>query len=574
MNFVASHNNQLALAADRLEVARSGIEERFLKGGEALMSVNDILTRLIEAISQIAGALDAGAADGMSTDLKAMVQQLQGLADAEQARQDNLAVILSESSAAYPVVGMMNKALNYLSTCATATRITGAGLGELTGFADDISSYVDSASQQIVNFSKKVERLNGQLTQACADGQQITSSYVDVVPHVSGTLTAATDSIGSRRAELAQVATQVGTLAEGIRSKVARVLSALQIGDVTRQRIEHVQAGIEIMEELAAPSFGDGASDHFEVTAQRLLLAQVQALAADFDQQTRDIVAIIHGFAEDGDAILALRERAAGAGENADGNIMGEAEKAIGTARSLVKDMEATGRKAREARTATLEIVSDLLGNAGSIGNLRDVRDDIRCLSINAYLRCHRLGSQGRSVGVIATEIGLFAEKLGTFADDILRQLSGMEQSASRLEDTDTDERGALSNGLDEAIVFLRRANEKMEHHLAELSRHGEAAAGTISRIAGELDFNSDLGTLLQETATFLKPQSGSASACEAEADPRLAEFSERLFALYTMASERDVHQSVIPVDAASNPEQAGHGSEQSDEDLFEDALF
>jgi len=576
LTFAAAQHAPLALAADRLEVARSGIEERFLKGGEALMSVNDILSRLIDAINQIAGALDACEASQTSTNLKGMGQQLQGLADAEQARQDNLAAILSECSAACSVVGLMNKAFKYLNTCATATKITGAGLGELTGFADDINSYIDSASEQIWNFSTKVERLNGQLTLACADGQRMAVSYADSAPHLTRTLLAATDAIGSRGDELSDVAAQVGALAQGIRAKVARVLSALQIGDVTRQRIEHVQAGIRIMEELAGPSVRDDASsaDTFTVTAQRLLLAQVQALAADFDRQTRDIVQILHGFAKDGEAILALRGRAEGAGGDTNGGIMGEAEEAIAVARSLVEDMEAAGLKVREARDATLEIVSDLLGNVGSIGNLRDVRDDIRCLSINAYLRCARLGSQGQSVGVIATEIGLFAEKLGAYADDILRQLNAMEQSASCLEETEAGEHGALSEGLGNASMMLREANERMDLQLAELTRHGEAAAETIDGIADQLDFNSGLGALLQETALLLKSPTAPAGASEPGDDPRLAEFSERLFPLYTMASERDVHQSIIPVASAPIEGSDGGAAATDDEDLFEDALF
>ncbi len=50
--------------------------------------------------------------------------------------------------------------------------------------------------------------------------------------------------------QIAQVADRVRILARDISKNVGRILAALQIGDISRQRAEHVQSGLGILDEL------------------------------------------------------------------------------------------------------------------------------------------------------------------------------------------------------------------------------------------------------------------------------------------------------------------------------------
>ncbi|SON53975.1 Methyl-accepting chemotaxis protein 1 [Hartmannibacter diazotrophicus] len=557
--------------ANRLQHARAGIEERFIDGGTALMSTHDIVDTLIRTIGEITGALEAGAIARTPEGLRQTVQELSALAETERMRQETLARVLKEGQASEPLIQQMNKALGYLKTCAMATRITGAGMDELTSFADDISSYVGDAAHQVARFSEKVSGFNGRLAEACANGGKVTAAYGNKIPDVAEALTSAAEAIAARRDELDDVAATVCRLAEGVRTRVAKVLSALQIGDVTRQRIEHVEAGVDLVRQMARRRPG-ARPDAFETLALQLLHAQVEALTDDFQCQTRDIVGIIHGFAGEAQSILALHGMAGGPSTGTDG--IAEAEAAVRVARHFVRDIEDSRARAREACLETIETVSDLLSNIGSIGNLRNVRDDIRCLAINAYLRSYRLGPKGRSVGVIATEMGLVAEKLGGHVDDVLGQISSLETATSDLRMAEGEEQGALTGRLDDVMGLLREVNGRMDALLADLTRQGGAAASTIGEIAGGIDFQKGLGQTLTECTSLLASQGGMADKAAALADERLEAFSDQLFALYTMAAERDVHQKFIPVHSAAPAPAAEGAAIADDEDLFEDALF
>ncbi len=558
----------------RLEVARSAIEERFLAGGDVLVRANEIVSRLLDSVEGIVTAMDEGHAATATQRLAATVQQLRSLTESEKLQQDGLNGVLQDGNAIGPLITDMQKTLAYLNTCAVATRITSAGMEEFAGFADDILTAVTDASRQVTGFAQRVDQLGSQLRSAQAGGKAAITTFASTIPGVAETLLAASTTIDQRRRDLGKIAAQSAQLALGVRTKVSRVLSALQIGDVTRQRIEHVQSGIRIFQDLAriaAPQEADAARD----VVIRLLLAQLGALTSALDDGSRDIIATIEGFGRDADTILSLRGRSNGSDIKGGADTIGAIERGVERTRSLVDEIETASNNASEARTATLETASELLSSMGSIGNLRSVKDDIRCLSINAYLRCYRMGTKGRAVGVIATELSTYAERLGTSAAGVLQRLSKMKDAASMLGFGDGSEHGNLKAELEGAAEALREISLRTDHHLEEMSHYGDAIAQRIGGMAHELDFQSNLTEALVACGDMLKSIDRSALNASL-ASSLIGSFSTELYQIYTMASERDVHREIIPTIAMTfgNKTESCVDKRDSDQELFEDALF
>src|SRR3546814_1652351 len=65
-------------------------------------------------------------------------------------------------------------------------------------------------------------------------------------------LTHGITAIGYHRRNLMGQATAVKTVTDRIQTKLASVLTAMQIGDMTRQRIEHCQSIFSVLEEVLA----------------------------------------------------------------------------------------------------------------------------------------------------------------------------------------------------------------------------------------------------------------------------------------------------------------------------------
>lgn len=73
-----------------LESARGQVEERFLEGGTVLLSVMDVLNRLLSSLENVTTALDNKEASDTGADLRATVASLTALPITEEGRQQAL----------------------------------------------------------------------------------------------------------------------------------------------------------------------------------------------------------------------------------------------------------------------------------------------------------------------------------------------------------------------------------------------------------------------------------------------------------------------------------------------------
>jgi hypothetical protein len=70
-----------------------------------------------------------------------------------------------------------------------------------------------------------------------------------------------------------------------------------------------------------------------------------------------------------------------------------------------------------------------------------------------------------------------------------------------------------------------------------------------IESIAHALDFSRSLGETLAECERDLRRGHMPAGAYHGADSPLIQTFSERIFPIYTMRSEREIHASIIPGD-------------------------
>jgi methyl-accepting chemotaxis protein len=558
----------LASVHDRLERARRAIEERFLAGGTALMAAHEIVGELLAAIEATVAVLDDADAIRATATLTETVTELRDRIESEGHRRAEFDEIILAGAAIPPRIKEMHGILGYIGTCATATRITGAGHDEFIGFADDIARYVRDATTEIGRFSEHVGEINTRLHGIGGEGDRALAEIRRAAPRVSETLLDAGRVIARRRQELAGIAEQTAQLVHRVQDKVETVLSALQIGDVTRQRIEHVRDGIRLATQMAG---GTGDGDRLRSAALRLFAALVDSLNAEFTEQTRHVVETIRSLAADAEAIIDLHHRMIRSDDEAGGDPMRTLESAIAAAGGLAAGIDEAQRRVAAVREATGRLAAELLDDAGDIGNLRDVRDDIRCLAINAYLRCSRMGDKGRAVGVIATEMSTSGERLGSVAEAILDGLDGVRRRAAG--STETAVGRDLSKELDEVVAVLRHANAATRTNLELVARRGGTVVERIGRIAQELDFGESLGDMLDECEQTLREDRRAAVDPKGMDSSLLEKFSEEIFRNYTMASERNIHAALfdmpIPTEEAPRGGADAGGETDDTDDCF-----
>ncbi|MFS8144810.1 chemotaxis protein [Rhizobium sp. R635] len=558
-----------------LESARSQVEERFLEGGTVLLSVMDVLNRLLNSLESVTTALDNKESSDTGADLRATVESLTALPVTEENRQQALVSLAQTGRDLRKHVADMQETMRYLRTFAVTVKITGAGLPEFAGFAQEILERIYSGTDEVNRFATHLDSLEKEVKLAASLGASVSRGYADTVPAVAAALRDDAAKIAGHRKDLGVVAREVGAIARGVQAKVASTLSALQIGDITRQRIEHVQATFSLLEDFFAGEEGSrldaGARRRLQNVIHHLTAAQMSEMCADFQRDSENVVKTIASFDHDMREILKLRDQMSGAGGEADGNFMRALESSVSAAHEIVKQVDTASRQADTVSQSTIGTAAKLFE---AIGNIRAVKTDIHYMALNTNLRCSRLGEEGKSINVVTAELRIFAGKLDDSADAIVNGLPALEAAAGRVAPATDAGAGGLDESLTAAVDNIRSAANVMENELKALAENGREVATKISLLIGKLDFQHDLGDVLARSANLLENVAGAEVADISDLAETIAPLDRKIFKLYTMVQERNTHRGIIPAGNDDTPAPVETAKTEDDEDLFADALF
>lgn len=561
--------------SNTLEAARTQVEKRFLDGGAVLLSVMEVLNRLLTSLDQLTGALDNNDGGDAGAELRATVVSLSEAPALEERRQGDLAVLANAASRLRIHVSDMQETMRYLRTFAVTAKITGAGMAEFAGFAEEILERIHSGTKEVNDFAVQLDMLEKDVKTALAFGANLSRSYADTVPAVAQALQGDARKIAEHRKALAAIAQEAGTIAKDVQNKVATTLSALQIGDITRQRIEHVQSALAFLDEFLAAdenrTLSTRTRDRIRNVIHHLTAAQMNDMCGDFERESQNVVKTIASFSYDTQEILRLRDSMGGGHDNSDGNSIRALEESVSAAHAIVKHVE-------EARQQADRISQSTLGTAGrllqAVENIRAVKTDINYMALNTNLRCSRMGEEGRSINVVTAELRIFAAKLDESADSLVTGLAELEKAAGHIAPVQEADAKGLDERLSFAIDNIRSAANTTEEELAVLSEHGREVASKIGLSISKLDFQHDLGDVLAGCADALNDLAGPDIADISDLADALGPLGQRIFKLYTMVQERNIHRAILAAGEESVAPAAEPAKSNDDEDLFADALF
>ena len=203
-------------------------------------------------------------------------------------------------------------------------------------------------------------------------------------------LSATVKSIAQQHERAARASQEVRLGSARVHQRICDAIMALQIGDITRQRLEHADAVLGLVTE--APLAEADAQRLFVSMAHRLQSAQLVDAARYLDRDVRQVIESLNKLADEARALRALGDAAYGAAGRNGGSFIAQLEGQISEALALFESFE-TAQAEIAGVTAT---VSD--ATAGLCGHLRIVQSleaDIRIMGLNTTFKCARIGREG-----------------------------------------------------------------------------------------------------------------------------------------------------------------------------------
>jgi len=552
---------------DGLADLARGLDMRFVAAGAALSQTYDVVERLLAALVRVTGAMDGDGAAAAVTNMRATADRLIRLPALQAARAEALTEVQQIGVVLREEIVRVNRTLRFLRICGLNIKVASAGMVEFSEFADDIFVKLDVAEGEMARIAVEVEVLVDSVPSVFQIEQQLTAECAAVIPHVPNSLADDAGALQAHQTALAARAAEIAEIARDVRSKLATALGALQIGDIARQRIEHVVTGLGMIEDAIDANAALGADGAAAVRRHGIAMLAAQAVdtAQEFQRETSVLMQSLYAIAPRAAALAAFRQRDDGGDSQRETTFLAGLERSVGEAESVTVRLRDADGQSQRLGEAVSAMAAQL---AARLRNVHRVNDDVQHMAWNTDLRSYRMGEAGRGLAVVASEIRRFAIALEEASGRIGELFERLANAAGAIGRPDGE--GDVTQSLAESLDRIRAGSMRMREGLAGLGEDATAISDMLRTTTDSVDCHAVSGTLADH-ATQLGGFGASADDCPDAAKRVLEELLVAIRRLYTMAREREIHRQFALEPYQPAEDCAASTAEDDDDD---DGLF
>lgn len=548
----------LALPRQQIETAFVSVGTRLTEGAAML----NTLTRLFEALPT---ALEGAEVDEASAQLRAVAQKAGELSESFAQEKADLSRLVDVVAAANAPIGDLRRAVKMMGIVSVNARVTAAGIvgdsDDFEVFTTDISSLSGTASQTIHEFSQVYRQLTTEVAKAASQRERFEASHAHTLIELSRSLEKTLEALEAQRQAAAAGSAETGRVSRQIVGRIGSAVMALQVGDATRQRLEHVEAGLVGLADMLSCPSGNGVALAEETQVEALaalaalLQAQLSGAAGTFAEEVEQAEKALDALASDADTIMA-RSRDLYGGEKGKTSAMAMLNAQLRTASAILRDCELERSKLEAVATAVHETVTVLLGHVAAV---QDIEANMRLVSLNAAVRCAQLGPRGASLTVIATQLRELTSETVVAAEAAMSQLdvsSTLAQAFGAAAAGDNaGQIGRLEQQASHALSLLTSLDERLAEALHNLNADGPKIISLLHAAASGMQGQAALAEGMEDIALQIAALTDAAPT--QNPSETLAPLLETLRKSYTMEAERAIHAGFFgaPASAAADAE-------------------
>jgi hypothetical protein len=535
-----------------LATPRGRIETIFLDVGRDLGEASLLLNRIVAAFEALPRDLESAEMSEAGERLARFVARARDIAEAFAREKGDVERLRVAVGAATHPIDDLRRAVRLMGILAVNARIVAAGLADAADqfdvFTTDIAELSKSATAAVAAFADGHGRLAAAVNGAASQFGAFEAAHRARLAGLAHSLDRGLQSIAERRHLSVGRSAETLRVSQEMANRVGSAVMALQVGDSTRQRIQHSE---EVLGDLAAWLAAGAAGDIRVEAGDRPVLAaillelqqrQLRATGDAFAHETREAERALIELARDAEAAIADCRRLYG------GDAAGSPVAALGAelreAASLLRDC-AVEREKLDALAATVGSMVDVL--LGHIEAVQEIEANMRLVGLNAAVKCAQLGPRGAALSVIAHQLRELTGELVPAARAAVARLGEAvtvaraftAASGGRL----AAEVGRLETEATASLGLLETVDGRLRGALATLAADGEQATTLLATAARGLSDHAGLAEALAdveiEISAIVPAEHGEATAAVADA---LKAVRRR----YSMEPERRIHDALV----------------------------
>ena len=506
------------------------------------------------------------------------------LAELRQSQRDNTE-LFQRISETLSVIKHLLKSSESISNMGGQLEIIGINLAIQTSRHRHGTETFEDFSSEIKGFSAYTRRFAEDIQQDANDVGNILSEVRNQldkkIKSMEGFIEQAEQNTGITLNEIKRLVSQsMNTMSQkaihskNISTAVNNAIIAIQIDDITRQRMEHInEALLSVVKE----------TNSLEVGAPiiKLQASQLREVGESIKEAKNQINTV---FRDIGKEIIEIDSLSSKSSSDADGATMTSLKNLKETLCGLDR-IHAEAKDVKRSIAASLDsAVQSSERISRHIVDVSIITQELNLKAINALLMSRDLGSSGNNLVVLAKELHSLSKESIDFVDDLKRAIEHVEQVTINLKKSILEQRSSeveenlfseRLNAIDAALVSLRDASISSHRISTEINENIEEISSKIREFASVVERISECETHLDKISTSLTPY----------LDESAMEHSvvlDELYHKYTMEEERKLHRhlhdlggsSPKNMDNMTTPAHLGSGSDEEGDDLGDFELF
>lgn len=542
---------QLARIERQLAAPRRDLERAFLDMGQHLLDSIKLLNEITAAHEGMPAELESAEFNTAAQHLETIRDEVAKMAASHVDEGDHIERLTGMAQTVSMPLHDLRKAVRTIGLIAVNAKIAAAGIsgpqGELSAFTTDMMELGQEVEKAVAAFAGAHRRFVCNLAAAKSTNAAFIARHGGTMDAISSRLTGHMHRVNAHRERARERASEHAALTGQVRGRIGLAVSALQIGDITRQRVEHVEQTLAMLAEYVShPEQESRPSASTIIATYQLTERQLEEALLDFDHKIVDLAQSLRQLARDAaDAVEAGGREAEAALSDGD-TALGATVSDLGEISALFRDFAETRAGTEKMAAEVSQSVVVMVGHLDAIGK---IEHKIRLLSLNTAIQCGRLGEDGRALRVIAQDLQDIAAETVVGSGAVMEGLDDAERLARLLIDGETS---ALAHRIAElqisasaAIGLLGAVSERMRGRMATMISAGPRAVRQLDTAASHVSGQRDLGAAWGNARADIR-----ALAVSEEQDSDIAtidgEFFARVRASYTMDSERNIHDALL----------------------------
>jgi methyl-accepting chemotaxis protein len=542
-----------------LDAELQPLEDRFRVVAERLTEGIGVLRSLSSAFDALPLGLEGEDVAHATHDMEDMARRLGAIAAGMDRDQGTLDGLTGQVGTVVGRVTRLGKTVSVFTVLAINARIAAAHVSnvdvDFSVFTSEIGRLARMAASTIGHFDQDLRRLADRLDTANRGQRAFAGEHRQTLQSVAGHLQQSLGSVSSHRRQAAKAATTISHTSRDLMQRIGDAVGALQIGDITRQRVEHVAHAVQTLVNGFSPggeewaqTMGGHEREQLIATVCRLQSVQLTHALADFNRDVERAAVALRAMTGDVRGLLDTGRNSYGvAGHSGESFLI-----------ALAREMKEAGQlmeryclSRQQVDEAVTSVSQSLTGLVKEVESVRAIETDMRLIGLNTALKCGRLGTQGRALSVIAQELRALANRTVEDSRHVSDGLEAIVAAAQALARQDGEREGdqggdafaVMARTMAGSVVVLERVGGAMSEALAALERDGARVFGLLDAAASGLAVQQEVGQGLGQVIGVLDRIANSVDVGPADI-PRIKELVLSLMkGRYTMESERMVHE-------------------------------